>query len=179
MTEFWNTRDRSIPVPVIWDAFKVCMRGKFQAYISNVCKGARKELQESEAKAGALEAEYIGNHSPQAYSSLQEALRDDSLIRISTTKIHLLHQSQWIFEQGERSGRLLAWLSREHSSPVSISRIQSSSGEILTNFSQINDQFAAYYQELYSSRVQFTEQELQTYLEKVDLPCLQKLPGSS
>lgn len=119
-----------------------------------------------------MEAAYVRDRTPQAYSSLQEALRDVSLIRTSITKLHLLHQSQRIFAQGERSGRLLAWLSREYSSPVSISRIRSPNGEILTESSHINDQFTAYYQDLYSSRARFTEPELQAYLEGVDLQCL-------
>lgn len=134
--------------------------------------GARRELERAEARVGGLEAAYIRDRTSQAYASFQEALRDVSLIRTSLTKLHLLHQSQRIFEQGEKSGRLLAWLSREYSSPVSIPRIQSSDGEILTDSSQIIEQFAAYYQELYRSRVRFTESELQAYLEGIDLPYL-------
>lgn len=129
-------------------------------------------LRGAEARAGGLEAAYVRDLTSQAYASLQEALRDVSLLHTSITKLYLLHQSQRIFEQGERSGRLLAWLSREYSSPVSISRIRSPDGEVLTDPSQINKQFAAYYQELYSSKVRFTEPELQAYLEGVNLPCL-------
>lgn len=135
-------------------------------------RGARKELQEAENKAMALETIYARDRDPLVYSSLQAALRDVSLIRISATKIHLLHQSQRIFKQGERSGRLLAWLSQQHSTPVSISHIQSPTGEVMVDPSQINAWFASHYQELYSSRVTYTEGELHTYLALADLPCL-------
>lgn len=57
-------------------------------------------------------------------------------------------------------------------SPVSISHIQSPSGEILMEPVHINARFASYYQELYSSQVQYTEQKLCMYLDTVDLRCL-------
>lgn len=123
----------------------------------------------AEAKAIVLETDFVKDLDPQVYSSLRAALRDVSLICISTTKIHLL---QSIFKQGERSGRLLAWLSQENSSPVSISQIQSSTGNILTDPMQINAWFASHYQEQYSSRVLYTEGEMHEYLAQVDLPCL-------
>lgn len=171
MISFWSTWDRSTPAPFAWDAFNATMRGSFQDHIGRVRRGARKELQEAEAKVGALETVCIRECTPQAYSSFQEALRDVSLLRISTTKIHLLHQSQRIFEQGERSGRLLAWLSREHSSPVSIAQIQSINGEILMDPTHVNARFSSY-QELYSLKVQYTYGELWGYLDQIDLPCL-------
>lgn len=172
MEAFWSTRDRNVSLPDSWDAFKVCMRGNFQAHIGRIRREAHRELQSAEARTQALESRYVEERSPQVYAQYREALRDVNLLRASATKVRLLHQSQRIFEQGERNGRLLAWLSREHSSPTSISRILSPDGEILTEASQINDRFASYYRDLYSSRAQHTEQELCTYLDQVDLPCL-------
>lgn len=60
MKAFWNLRDRSVPIPDIWDSFKVCMRGSFQAHIGSVHKGARMELQEAEA----LESAFVRDRSP-------------------------------------------------------------------------------------------------------------------
>lgn len=66
----------------------------------------------------------------------------------------------------------LSQLIPAYSSPVSISRIQSPTGEILTDPLQINGRFATYNHQLYDSRVSYMEEEMHIYLDSVDLPCL-------
>lgn len=67
---------------------------------------------------------------------------------------------------------MLAWLARESSSPVTISAIADFDGSLLTDPTSINGRFASFYQELYSSRMTCTDEELTAYLEEMELPCL-------
>lgn len=75
----------------------------------------------------------------------------------------MLQQSQRIFEEGECGGRLLAWLVREHgtSSSTSVPSLVDKDGC-----------FASYYSELYSTRVDYSTEDLHIYLSDVDFPDL-------
>lgn len=55
---------------------------------------------------------------------------------------------------------------------MTISGICDSDGLLLTDPASINAQFASFYQELYSSWVVGTDEELTAYLEAIELPCL-------
>lgn len=65
---------------------------------------------------------------------------------------------------------MLAWLARESFSPVTISAICDSDGTPLTDPTSIID--ASLYQELYSSWMVCTDEELTAYLDEGELPCL-------
>lgn len=124
------------------------------------------ELVEAEQRAST----YIQTQGPQTYQALQVALREVCLLRTKATNVGLLHQTQHIFEQGEKTGHLQAWLAKEQSVPVSIPCIADSDGAVLIDLGQINDCFVTYYKHLYTSKMMRSEGEV--YLDKIDLPCL-------
>lgn len=115
METYWVENEGSASVASVWDAFKAFTRGQFQTIISGVRRDRRKELTRLEAEAGRQEALYVSSPDPQIYGRLQALLRETLMVRTSLTQKKLLPQKQRIFEQGERTGPLLAWLSREHS----------------------------------------------------------------
>lgn len=80
---------------------------------------------------------------------------------------------QCIFEQGDKTWNLLAWLSKEHSHIASIAVIRDEVGALLTDPVAINDCFARFYHMLYSSRDDYTEEDLCTYLAAIEFPTLQ------
>lgn len=94
------------------------------------------------------------------------------LLRTTLTKKLLLNQSQHIFEQGEPTGYLLAWLSREQSVTTSIANIRGSDGRLVSDPAEINACFSSYSWDLYSSRSRNTSAELQAFLDGVQLPTL-------
>lgn len=68
-------------------------------------------LAQAEATVQRLESEYVRGGGENQRNDLLVALRDVQLIRLSAANKKLLYQSQRVFEQGERSGLMLAWLS--------------------------------------------------------------------
>lgn len=66
-------------------------------------------------EAGLQEARFVRSRNSQDYVRLQSLTGEVLRLCTSLTQKLMLAQSQCIFEQGERSGKLLAWLSREQS----------------------------------------------------------------
>lgn len=99
---------------------------------------------------------------------LLAALRGVQLLKLKAAKKQLIYQSQRVFEQGERTGRLLAWLSREQTMSAHFANIRDRSGRLLSDPREINSCFAAYYEDLYSSRVGYTPEELQSFVDTLD-----------
>lgn len=79
--------------------------------------------------------------------------------------VQLLSQTQRIFEQGERTGRLLAWLARERASVSHIANIRG--GDLLSDPQQINARFTSYYKTLYTSRAAFSPEALGLFLDRL------------
>lgn len=61
-------------------------------------------------------------------------------------------------------------LACEQSSVMNVPCIKTSAGETLTDSGPITDCLAAFYSELYTSKVAYTKDDLDTYLTSVDFP---------
>lgn len=64
-------------------------------------------------------------------------------------------QSQQIFEQGERTGRFLAWLARERFTTSHIAKILDENGSLQSETVQINAQFVQFYNKLHPAKVEY------------------------
>lgn len=79
---------------------------------------------------------------------------------------------QRIFEQDEKTGRLLAWLAREQSLISTIARIQKDDRALVVDPIDLNACFADFYSKLYSSRARYSSEELSGFLNEVSFPTL-------
>lgn len=119
-----------------------------------------------------LEAQYAVTGEESQRLPLSAALREVPLLRGSAANKQLLYKSQRVFEQGERTGRMLAWLSKEHTISTQVANVRDNSGRLLTDPGEINSSFASYYADLYSSKVRYSQAELHSYLDSIELPTL-------
>lgn len=105
-----------------------------------------------------LSIQLHNTHSDRVWSLSRYWISDETVespaeaVQQENAKQQRLHQVQCIFEQGDGTGCLLAWLCKEQSLVTSIAIIRDADGILLTNPIAINARFAS--QELYSSRVQ-------------------------
>lgn len=120
MDAYWATNPGSAPAAVVWDAFKASSRGHYQSLIGGVRRQKKADLVRAEDRPASLERQYTQTGDSELHAKLQESTREVMLIRTSLTKKKLLQQTQRIFEEGERGGRLLAWLAREQSASMSV-----------------------------------------------------------
>lgn len=111
--EYWKINPGSASTTMVWDTFKAYTRGSYQSIISRVRRERRADLEVAERKADLQEAHFLRTKDPSDYDALQQLTGEVVRIRTSLTQKCLLAQTHRIFEQGKRSGKLLAWLSRE------------------------------------------------------------------
>lgn len=107
----------------MWDAFKAYIRGCYQSSISQACHNAKITIEEAEARAQGLESQYVLTQNPITYLDMQAAYREVMLLLVANAKKQQLAQTQHIFEQEEKNGHLLAWLSKEQQPIATIVRI--------------------------------------------------------
>lgn len=169
---FWAVNVGSADPAVAWDAFKATTRGHYQTIIARVQRERRADLVKAEREASSAEALFVRTRDPAHYSHLQFMTKEAVRLRTCLTQKKMLAQSQRIFEQGERSGRLLAWLSREQAGRMSISHIRDSSGQLIHTPEGINCCFAEFYESVYRSRVDYRGVDLGAYLDDIDIPTL-------
>lgn len=133
--------------------------------INKVGKLNKLALEEAEGRAQSLDSSYVTTKDAGTYATLQALHREIALLRATATRKLLLSQSQRIFQQGERSGRLLAWLAKECSTIAHIANIKDDMGNLLADPAMINDRFAQFYELLYTSKTDYT-------LSQIDFPVL-------
>lgn len=154
---------------MVWDTFKAYVRG---CYLSSIVRERRNDgitLEEAEAKARDLESRFTLTSNPIIAQDTKVVYREVTLLRVAKANKQQLAQTQKIFEQGEKIGRLLAWISKEQSPVSTIASIRRSDGTSVTDPVNINLCFADFYAALYSSRAQYSFVELFDFLDGVTL----------
>ena len=76
---------------------------------------------------------------------------------------------QTFYEQGDKSGKILAWQIKKLETERAINSIQTPNDGIAVDPLLINDTFAAYYQTLYDTESSGSEQDQSLFLNQI--PC--------
>lgn len=84
----------------------------------------------------------------------------------------MLHATQKSFEHGNKTGHLLAYLTRPDRPPISIPRILTAQGQISDAPGEIMETFLNFYKDLYTSKADYTGPQLHDYLANISLPSL-------
>lgn len=143
LQEYWDVNPGSAKAITVWDTFKAYTRGRYQTIIARVRRERRADLVTAERKADLQEAQFLRTKDPRDYDVLQLQSGEVVRIRTSLTQKRLLAQAHHIFEQGERSGKLLAWLSREQTGGMCIPHIQGPGGDLRYTPDEINNCFVS------------------------------------
>ncbi|KAJ1136101.1 hypothetical protein NDU88_002519 [Pleurodeles waltl] len=153
-----------------WDAHKVVIRGHCISTTWGVRRTLHAEVSKLEEKLRALENAVACNVTP--YSALRETRAEhakaDATLRLHDHKHHMAR----LQAEGDRSGRLLAWLLREDRRCPPIGSIITGVGAIATTQVNINDAFREYYTQLYTKSTSCTIQQLESFLADSPLPQL-------
>lgn len=120
----------------------------------------------------AREKEQLYVSTPNNYVSWQHTLRELSLLRVDLTKKSMLACAQRVFEYGDKNDRLLAWLAKGQYATTHVGRLRNADGALLTTPGAISNRFLQFYQQLYSTRADYTATNLSEYLDLIPLPAL-------
>lgn len=71
LTGYWATNAGSAAAEMMWEAFKVAMRGHYQAIIARVRRKLGADLTRAERDASLREATYVRTRDPRHYAQLQ------------------------------------------------------------------------------------------------------------
>lgn len=102
----------------------------------------------------------------------QRALQELSTLRVAQTDKALLHSAQKVFEFRGKNGKLLAWLAKGDIPATPIDCVRDKDDHILTASDQINACFLQFFQDLYSSRADFSPSNLNAFLDPISFPTL-------
>uniref|UniRef100_A0A803JHH5 Reverse transcriptase domain-containing protein n=1 Tax=Xenopus tropicalis TaxID=8364 RepID=A0A803JHH5_XENTR len=171
-TAYWELNQGSAPREELWEASKVVARGTLISAIAKARKKTKEEVKEAEAAHGEAEKDHINTQSEESQQLLSQAQRNVELAHTKLTRKRLLYTNQRIFDQGEKAGKLLAYLSKSRDSQTLIPRIRDPNGVLATTPSVILDIFAKYYQDTYQSLYQATPEDLTAFLNKIEFPTL-------
>jgi len=80
----------------------------------------------------------------------------------------LLHSRGSIYEHGDKAGRLLAHQLKSRVASNQITQIRDGLGSLTSDPGEINNIFKTYYSRLYTSESPDNEDQLHTFLDKLD-----------
>ena len=172
ITNYWRDNLGKVDPSTEWDTFKTTLRGTFMSITGVLCKNNRMLTEELETVMVHAESAYASNPASDTSKAWLQSRREYELRLLDLMQKRMLHATQKSFEHGNKAGLLLAYLIRPDNSPISIPRILTAQGPISDNPGDILDSFLCFYKDLYTSRVDYDDSQLNDYLANISLPSL-------
>lgn len=139
---------------------------------AGVLRDIRNRLSLLERMLTILEADLLADNTTQVQEQLKETLEEYH----STADDELKHMGKYatarVYGEGDRPGSVLAALARHRLNAPTILEIQNKEGDLLAEQTEVNDRFRRYYQDLYTTKVSPTDEDISNYLGYIKLPWL-------
>ncbi|KAJ1118887.1 hypothetical protein NDU88_007074 [Pleurodeles waltl] len=148
-----------------WDAHKVVIRGHCLAASLGVKRMLNRELLEIESKMRKVETE--ATTSVTSLETLNSLKSDYKEADARLSRHDYRHFKAPQHAEGNRSGKLLAWLVRQPLQSSPIGAIRTHSGEVINAQAGINKSFHTYYRSLYQPTNPPNEQQLSELLSLI------------
>ncbi|CAI5697422.1 unnamed protein product [Oreochromis niloticus] len=157
-----------------WDAFKAYLRGRLIQYCSLIKKAERDKLMKLEQDIKELEKQHTLHPERELWNKLIKFKFEMNNILEKKAEYAMFCLNQKYFEQGERTGKMLAHRVKQIKSSNLIPSIfvPSNNNKLTTSKKEINDAFTKFYQELYTSNGLVEEQRLSDFFSSIKIPSL-------
>ncbi len=165
----FNTFETSASIK--WEAFKAYLRGQIINFTSSKSKRIKQKLFLLESEISTMEDIYFKNPCPKLHQEL--LLLRTQYLEISASKAaaNLLKLKQSIFDQGEKSGKILAWHIKQLQIKRTINMLKDDKGETVADPIAINGAFRDYYERLYSSESESGQlNQITSFLDNLNIP---------
>lgn len=160
---------------ILWDTLKAFLRGCIKSSISYIKKTGRLKEEELGALCKAAENAYISDPSEANRLEWMQRGRKYMMYLQEKSDRRFFFIKQQAFEQGSKTGKLLAQVVRRNTMAPPIIRIQTEHGNVAEDPGGILTRFKEFYSDLYSSRHQYALSDLRSYLGEVAHPQLSPL----
>ncbi|KAJ1106315.1 hypothetical protein NDU88_003716 [Pleurodeles waltl] len=157
---------------VLWAATKATLRGNMMrdAALANRDREVRYRTLEDTIQR--LTKQYTIQPSPALRRSLEQDRMAHNDLYTTQAEYALQRLRHRHYEQGEKAGRLLVAQLRQRDAASAIPAITSPSGAVLTRPQDIVNEFATYYQLLYTPETPTNQAQTEAFLTAAKLPCL-------
>ncbi len=145
------------------------IRGMIISYTSSKTNKLKLKMKELDHKIRQLEREAFLDDSTKIKQELMSLKAQYEELSTSKAENSLIRLKQSYYDQGEKSGRLLAWQIKKLDANRAVTAIQTRSGTVSTDPQEINDIFTSYYKTLYTSE---SSGRLGTQTEFLDGICI-------
>lgn len=151
---FFATNDNGeVSDSILWDTFKVVMRGHIISFESSKKRALNSRLRKIEETLPVLEQAYRVSLSKSDYNKILKLKYEYNSILNGQIGNLLLKLKQNNFELGDKPGKLLARQLRGKQAKKAIHMVKSKTGILITNPNKINECFREFYSELYTSKI--------------------------
>lgn len=155
-----------------WDTFKACLSGTFIAEIEAIRHNLSALLELVEDQVRQLELSYVTDPSDSAREAWISGQNSLDQLRSSAAEWKHFFTKQAFYEEGEKTGRLLARIAQSQQSTPAIGAIRCATGWPVNDPELIIMELASFYADLYRPCDGYSDEALQGYLETISLPVL-------
>lgn len=172
---FFDTNDNNETSPdVLWETYKAYIRGCIISYQASWNKENKSEQAKLEKQIHDLDIDNARVPSLEKYNTICALKYKLNQILSSNINRAFTYVRQKYFEFGDKPHKLLARQLKKIENDRTIHKIRSSNGNLLTSHKDINNSFRQFYESLYASHSAAGPNDMQDFLDKCDLPVLDK-----
>ena len=157
---------------ILWDTLKAFLRGQIISYTKSIKKKYMAELEELETDILKLEKEFQQSKSKDVHQLLVNKKLQYNTLHTYKIEKNILRSKQKYYELGEKAHKILSWQLRREESSRTINSIETDTGSVSYNPTEINDSFRQYYTQLYTSEPPESLSKIDDFLSTIDLPKL-------
>lgn len=139
------------------------------SYISSASREARQKRQQLESRIRTLQ-EVFKNKTPGTEKELILLRAEYEKLAAARVASTMLRLSQTFYEQGEKSGKLLALQTKQLEARRTIASVINVNGDTIIDPIEINNKFLNYYDNLYKSCSEFDPQTQSIFMDKLSIP---------
>lgn len=141
-------------------------------WINRSNRFSKRIILKSSDKLQELEEAFNGHPSHENLDRVKLQARDVTRLYTEKARQRLFFCKQKVFENGERSGKLLAYLAHLDNKPPVVVSLLDSDGNIPTDPPKVAAKLKSFYNTLYTSQSLHSAQDIRDYLQTIQFPHL-------
>ncbi|KAF3847423.1 hypothetical protein F7725_020451, partial [Dissostichus mawsoni] len=134
---------------MVWDALKAYLRGQIISFTAHKRRKAQRERSDLLSNISGTDAQYALTPTPELYNTKLELKTKFDLLTTYQTQNILLKNKSTFYEHGEKAGKLLANQLKGRRSKQLITSINTQSGNVTQDPTEINTAFKDFYSKLF------------------------------
>ena len=158
---------------ILWDALKAVIRGNLIAQTTLLKKSRLVNYQTLIGRLKDLERKHNATSDPEILRQVKETKNKIDNILLTEVEKKARFVKQTYYEGGSKASRLLARRIRKQQALNTIYKIRDpQTNDLLTEPDEIERVFREYYQNLYTQPAAADEQDMENFLDRLDLPSI-------